>query len=430
MRILDIKRGVNIEQFEAYNSEFKSFCVAGLATLTPKKERIDFFKNSLYESLNGKGFSIPSPFYSASIDGYNSFRFRGGRNVIVLGKDDETVLVVQKYYYIDQIYILEKNEIVLLGDTFENTLNLFTELKNEYLRLKTGGKFSEQKHKAILNVETNRPFHAMYPILGALSFINKHINIGMPIQCFTGKSSFYDYSSIFTWIVELTSKEHNFMVRAEDWMFSNDLNSDQLIYNDSINNHHLPSEFDGIKLCNKYILWIDLNSEKRKLKSRNELIYQLLDGSSIRLDENNVIVIFDGLTRQGTKGDRVPFKIDLESLEELKIDKYLTTGFEFYHASGLTICQKIKLASNIDFFVSDAGTASMIPDRFCNKSGIVYKPKGWAAPGHVYFNSTMVPEDKVTNCNENNAVNSDYNICPKYLSNFILDKMLASRNVQ
>ncbi|GGF84569.1 hypothetical protein [Alteromonas lipolytica] len=421
-----------MSEFEVIDSNNIRHCELNLndnfvGTLLEFKSRLSATKNlkKIYTRIlngvfNGEGFRLPAPWGGGYICSYDSFKFKWSRNVILFQVDGDYIAIVQKYYFIDQIFFFNKRTLLKLNETFEDDQNFCSSLYDDIADFIDNNESLGKIKKPLLSLETNRPFHTYYPILGSLCFINNFVS---DKEVFYSKqaTSFLDFESFFSWLnrSETLDEVHStYQIRTECWSFSSMTDKDSEIVeyakNYKIRDETIESTLDQCDI----LIWLDLNSEKRSLQNRLSLFERILEHIRERQSQYPITLYLDGLTQP--LESRTPKVFDSDKTE---LEKALTYFSElgitnFIVGSGLNPYEKLKVASKASFFASDAGTASIYPDRFCKIEGIIYKPNGWAAPGHLHFNSTIVPEKYIRNLDNTPPVNCNYLININFSINF------------
>ena len=271
-----------IEKFETplqFENEFSSDfinCIASFKSqLKPSEELKQNFIEILKGLFEGNGFRLPHPSRQREkITSFNSCEFRWSRNLVIFKYDDDYLVVIQKYYFIDQLFFYNKKLLLLLNECFESEEKLAKEIQ---LLVEDGiaqEKFGSNSKELELNLETNRPFHAFYPILGALCFIDRqNINLA-EVEYFTSDVSFLNFHDQFSWLVpktQSTNSDVKFRVRVECWAFAGYTDKDDAVFSNAINQDFRDIELKPLLDKSDKILWLDLNSEKRKLANKIDI---------------------------------------------------------------------------------------------------------------------------------------------------------------
>ena len=428
-----------LELRDIVSPEFYQFCIDNIATSTAtaitSDKQADFFYSSLKSVLDNQGFPLPHPFGSELIYGFESFEFKDGRNVIILRTDtNEVILVIQKYYYTDQIFFVDRNMMLKLGPLFDEQNRFIADLHEAYLQYEN--KKPELNYSYALEVSNSRPWHALYPMLGVLNEVNQKFSKeygSIPIYYVSNKI-FIDYSQYFECMETLMTRP-NLCVRVEIQMYRRPpYELDQMLLRgakDTVFSHEVESIIDQQtkgKLYNKPIIWISLAVEKRQLITLLDAMSKFI--TMMILVFPDTLLIFDGLTSTvdfKTNVASTSFSEDKGVLEKL-LNKLLPKKLNYIHSSGFSVMQKMHLADLCDFFISDSGTASMYPDRFAQKAGVIFQPNCWYAIEHEHFNSIAVDQARIYDIySGKESVNTDFYIEPNYLASFCFYQFLKTK---
>jgi hypothetical protein len=416
-----------------FSKSFTTFCRQSIMSINPTQFKESFFNKALASVLTEGYFPLPSPFSEAEVFGFWSFNFQGGRNVIVLFDNEKPILIVQKYYLVDQVFLPEDGVVIKLGLVFEDEELLFEKLQvcfntiREEKRIKIESQ--EPSQEVTLDVSTDRPWHAMYPILGSLHKILSVTDVASleNIKLYASDSYFFDYTRVFPSTL-LVHDRGKLNVRVENWIYSlGDQSLDSRVV-EATSNENFGSEIEqkilDAQINGSPIIWIDLNKEKRSLVNRNDFLKKFL--SSIVSIFSDALFIFDGLTGKSssTTDKYPPFPQDSKELGDLIM--FLGESPNHIHISGFCTAKKLRIANEVNFFVSDAGTASMYVDRFCKKNGVIYKPNKWGAYEHIHYNSSIIHEAHINDVESNSmGFNTSYEISTTYLASICMERFLS-----
>lgn len=415
--------------------EFYQFCIDNIATATISDKQADFFYSSLKSVFDDHGFPFPHPFGSELIYGFESFKFKDERNVIILRTDsNEVILVVQKYYYIDQIFFIDRKLLIKLGHIYLEKNQFIADLHKAYLQYENGK--TKLDYSYALDVSSSRPWHSLYSMLGSLNVVyTKFVDNYPSIPIYYGSDIvFLDYAHYFERI-ETVIKRPDLCVRIEKQCYAwPPYEVDQILLKKA-RDTELNLEVAFIlekqvkkKSHNKPIIWIGLAVEKRRhisfLDAMKKFITMMITVSP------DVLFIFDGLTSPidlETQAVTESFAEDKVVLDKL-LEMILPQNINYIHGSGLSVKQKLRLADLCDFFISDSGTASIYPDRFSRKVGVTFKPNSWPAGEHQHFNSVAIDQTRIYDIySGKEPVKSDFYIEPNYLASFCFYQFLKTK---
>lgn len=176
----------------------------------------------------------------------------------------------------------------------------------------------------------------------------------------------------------------------------------------------------------KLIIWIGICQESRKWIEQEIALIKLV--KEIKNYNNDAFFIFDGLT--------CPHHIDKEIFRSQKCEKDLRllnsiidqSGIsenDFLSVIGAKSVDKINLAREIDFFISDALTDSIWPATFGNKPGVSYAIERVKI---VQFHpkTCFIPNQNVkeVGSGEGNSARVDFSINPDFFVDFVIDKLI------
>lgn len=278
-------------------------------------------------------------------------------------------IIVQAQSFIDCIILPDKAYYIFDKMLGKNAVSGLREALEEFETLRSSsGKFSG------MHLDSARPYHYFYDNLKSLIFLkNKLKNEVFNKYSHSVQNSFWDISNIVSDFTVADSSKIYLKPSLISQNVSNASNSEwsksamesmehMLIKQNSSANVQRLSDKKKYEL----ILWIGVTGQKRSW------IEQVSGYSSIinRLYcyFPKMLVVVDGLTAIHGAQDLVPEDVEVFN----KIKARCKKDIDFINLIGRDYSYKISICDQVDFFISNAGTGSMIPLRFSQKSGVLH----------------------------------------------------------
>jgi hypothetical protein len=168
-----------------------------------------------------------------------------------------------------------------------------------------------------------------------------------------------------------------------------------------------------------FVLWLGICAEKRTWLEMPQGIEELI--SFYAKKKKKLTVILDGLTRSEFE-ERNKF-ISKKARKDFEFAEQITKKFphvRFVNSVGFSAKEKISLAQEIDFFVTNFLTDSMYVARFAEKPGVAYGALGTDVSGLRHPRTYFLPYYCVRNVGKTKGswATADYSIEPQKLIDF------------
>jgi hypothetical protein len=124
------------------------------------------------------------------------------------------------------------------------------------------------------------------------------------------------------------------------------------------------------------IVWVGVTGQKRFWIEQIDGYASIIN--SLCLHYNKVLVYVDGMTSY--HNESCVYDEDTQVCNEIK--SKLTGNASIVSLIGQDYFSKISLCQNVDFFISNGGSGSIVPHRICNKPGVMHSSKDFWTFGH------------------------------------------------
>lgn len=121
-----------------------------------------------------------------------------------------------------------------------------------------------------------------------------------------------------------------------------------------------------------FVLWISVCDAKRSWIEQEGGFVELIAALSLLVGE--LTVLFDGMTAPVGGAHAIDTGSDVAVFEAIR--SRVPAQVRCLSMTGMGYAEKVRLGSRVDLFLSDAGSAALVPLRFCRKPGVLFS-NGW-----------------------------------------------------
>lgn len=137
-----------------------------------------------------------------------------------------------------------------------------------------------------------------------------------------------------------------------------------------------------------YVVWIGISSEKRSWLEQKKFIKLLIDYLLKRY--KNPTVVFDGITstidnKNISPSDKAFFSSIRKENQQTNLNLFLISSFQSY--------QKLVLATNVDFFISNTGADLLYPAKFALVKGIGYAANAFGQKSSHHYRTFKIDSE-------------------------------------
>lgn len=278
-------------------------------------------------------------------------------------------IIVQAQSFIDCIILPNRAYYIFDRTLGENAISGLKDVLEMFETLRfSPGKFSG------MHLDSARPYHYFYDNLKSLVFLKDKLDKAVFNKySHSIQNSFWDISSIVSNFTVADKSKVYLKPSLISQNVSNASNSEwsksamegmehMLIKQNS--NANVPCLSDKKKY--ELTLWVGVTGQKRSWIEQvtgyssviNQLYYYF----------PKMLVVVDGYTATHGKKDVVPEDMEVFN----KIKARCKKDVDFVNIIGRDYSYKINICNQVDFFISNAGTGSMIPLRLSQKSGVLH----------------------------------------------------------
>lgn len=423
MRLSDIFQFVNLEG-HLYEYEYTKSHALNKVVFDLKSRDIDSIVSLINRFMFNGVVEIDSPVTGKRSVAVASSNKRGSQYLLMKDDDNEFWIIVQSQNFIDCIITPSKVFFTLhrfLGESavkgLDKIINYFDSLDSFNTTL--GGFY----------IHNARPFHFFYDNLKSLIYLKEstpkdafdHYNVCI-------ENNFYYTDCIFLNQVNKPDRERVYLApllisqrlgnainnpwskNAMEAMEHNLRNSTRM------SSSGLP--FD--KTNYDMVLWIGITGQKRSW-------IEQVSGYTAIINELNksyksLLVIVDGLT--ATDGEMISVPEDIEVFNRIK--RSCNDSIKFISVIGMDYTSKIAICNEVDFFIANAGSGSVVPLRFSQKDGVLHSnlsintfPDDYQGKGQ---DVRKVSDDLIVeeNLNQPSNMNVSYHVPWKSIYNLLI----------
>lgn len=361
---------------------------------------LDFINSFILKLINSEKIELEHPFFKGIITLVkNSVRIKEV-NVVFLTdvRGGSRWCFVQSTNFIDAIFI-EEEVFILHESAFPAKVlsahNLFIKNKNNYSRF-----FKDENVFGGFVISHKRPFHYIYDFLRNVHLFSDHI-IKSNKKIISEGGEFLPISKIYGIQYKKSENEFYLYISSIQAFKAKALNS-QNVYDmeECILNAVEPSNLPVLDKSD-FILWIGITGQKRSW-------IQQIDGykniiNRVAETYSNVLVLVDGMTSYYNQEDLV--EEDSRIFES--ISKLINPNIKIKSLIGIDYFRKIALAKRVDFFISNGGSGSIVPDRICKLPGVMHSSKDfWTFGYNKSKKSICIPKDSINDLPLHSNLNS------------------------
>lgn len=361
---------------------------------------LDFINNFILKLINSKKIELDHPFFKGITTLVkNSVRIKEV-NVVFLTdiKGGNRWCFVQSTNFIDAIFIEE--EVLILHDSafpakVLSAHNFFIKNKINYSQF-----FEYENIFGGFVISHKRPFHYIYDFLRNVHLFSDHI-IKSNKKIVSEGGEFLPISKIYGMQYEKSENEFYLYISSLQAFKAKALNSQNVRdMEDCILNAVEPSNLPILDKSD-FILWIGITGQKRSW-------IQQIDGYKNIINKvagtySNVLVLVDGMTSYYNQEDFV--EEDSRIFESIRT--LINPNVKIKSLIGLDYFRKIALAKRVDFFISNGGSGSIVPDRICKLPGVMHSSKDfWTFGYNKSKKSICVPKDRINDLYLHSNLNS------------------------
>ena len=330
---------------------------------------VGFVQGSIHSILLNKRISIDSPIDGAQSTAVSSYTNGGSNFILMETEGKEYWLLIQGMNFID--CVVYKNKLFYI--TSESRAKfVIHDLQIAIQNIKGGDSILNNELRGFY-IHQERPYHYFYDQLKTAIFLDNKFNSQlMDLYPFYVKKSYIDESLILNNVNKVSSLNGNGLL-MKTCIFSqfrcNALNSEwskQWMEKMESELYLNNSTFRFDREDYDFVLWIGVTGQKRSWLEQIEGYSAIIKNIAIYF--NNVLVVIDGWT--STHGKVEVVEEDTYVCRE--IERLCDGKADFLSLVGKDYSTKISVCKNVDFFIANAGTGSMIPLRVCKKNGVLH----------------------------------------------------------
>jgi hypothetical protein len=225
-----------------------------------------------------------------------------------------------------------------------------------------------------MHLDSSRPYHYFYDNLKSLIYLKSKLKkVVFDRYSHSIKNSFWDTSDV---VSDFTAADSSKVYLKPSLISQNVSNASNSEWSKSAmesmehmlikQNSNANPEVLFDKKRYELILWIGITGQKRswieQVTGYSSIINQLYCYFP------KMLVVVDGLTAVYGAHDVVPEDVEVFNKIKARCEK----GIDFISIIGRDYSYKISICDQVHFFISNAGTGSMIPLRLSQKSGVLH----------------------------------------------------------
>lgn len=339
------------------------------------RDRDEAFILKSYKSFVDKGaVQIPSPVDGSLSTAVSSFCGGGRHYILMKSENSHYWILIQCMSFIDCII-------------FNNSIHYFTYKEMARVSLNALGRalkyFSSSSPESTLKgfyIQHNRPFHFFYDQLKSAVSIEMFFDaetvdkypfyIKKPFVSSSGvlqnasevKNINVEVNQSGITLKPLVYSQFYTNAKQSSWTRGSMNKMESLLYSSS----------NRIKINTKdydLVLWIGITGQKRSWIEQVEGYSSIIQQLSKNIAK--ILVVVDGWT--STKDEIQAISGDNEVY--LEIASRCSDYADFISVIGLDYSTKVSVCKDVDFFIANAGTGSMVPLRICKKDGVLHSNK-------------------------------------------------------
>ncbi|WP_198336995.1 hypothetical protein [Psychrobacter celer] len=326
-----------------------------------------FVVNSIEKFLKEGRIKVNSPVDGAISIGVASFCGYGRHYILMKAKTDHYWLIVQEQGFIDVIvtstsiqYFSFKPVALRVLKNLPSIIKYFESLDD----------FSERLQG--LYMFNGRPFHFFYDQLKSALYFQQNIDQKLLANYpFYIKDSYIENEKFLKNSLSVDNPNEIGLLIKSTIFPQGDIGAmksswakDAMEAMESKLNRMAPNNFNRDKY--DFVLWVGVTGQKRSWLNQLSGYENIIKNISKHFDE--VLVIVDGWTSR--HHEQINIKEDEEVF--LKIKEACSSYADVVSIIGKNYSTKISIGNTIDFFISNAGTGSVVPLRFCKKNGVLH----------------------------------------------------------
>lgn len=384
---MNIQNAIDIERVKSsitrYTSSNSQFLNEYLEVWDDKDPSFSFTK--IQEVVETGKLTIDSPIDGTISQAVGSYCAMNQHYILMQSESGHYWIIVQMLGFIDMViydnclvYFKSLFLANLAANKFEEALRFFDSLDS--IKSEFQGFY----------IQHDRPFHFFYDQLKSLNYIYDIIDSKLLVNYDTYfKNSFIDQKRIpflndSIDLQDVNSIVHNRGFTLKPIIMSQPSTSASASALDCEWSKNAMREMESViettftnPTLNReeydLVLWIGITGQKRMWLEQIEGYKNILK----RLSESfsKTLVIVDGWTSTlGTlskdqkhiiQDEKIFYNIAVDAPDNIRIRSVIGLGYE----------EKVSICQDVDFFIANAGSGSIVPLRFCNKDGVLHSNK-------------------------------------------------------